>query len=626
MCGIIGYVGSAEATAPDAIDVLLDGLSELEYRGYDSAGVALANGTIDVHKSEGELEALTSSLPTASLRDPAVGIGHTRWSTHGPPTDKNAHPHTDAEGRVAVVHNGIIENYQTLRDELTAEGVTFESETDTEVVPHLIASYLESEDGVDQPDQRDSTDTERAFRRAIDRLEGSYAIAAVFEDEETVYATRKDSPLVLGIDGDDADAAGDEPTDCFLASDVPAFIEYTDRVIYLEDEEFVRLGATGWTISDSDGNPLEKTVQTIDWDAEDTGKSGYDHYMLKEIHEQPSSLKQCLRGRVNELAGTVTLNELDAVVDQEFSSPIQFVACGTSYHAGLYAASLLRQRGTPATATIASEFTTDRVPIDDDSLVVGVTQSGETADTLRALREANRAGATTIAVTNTVGSSAARAADNALYIRAGPEIGVAATKTFASQQLALSLLNTVLTDRISHGEIQSLRSVPDKVQAILDTSSSRTIVAELVGSDAFFFIGRGLHYPVALEGALKFKEITYEHAEGFAAGELKHGPLALVTENTPVFAIVTGDGELARKTISNIKEVEARDAPVVVVTDGVSDVERYADYTLQIPETDEYSAAILANVQLQLIAYWVANEMGRSIDKPRNLAKSVTVE
>ncbi|KDE59980.1 glucosamine-fructose-6-phosphate aminotransferase [Halostagnicola sp. A56] len=638
MCGIIGYVGSAERDAPDAIDVLLEGLSELEYRGYDSAGVALANGTLDVHKAEGELEALTSSLSTESLRDPAVGIGHTRWSTHGPPTDENAHPHTDAEGRVAVVHNGIIENYQTLRDELAADGVTFESQTDTEVVPHLIARSLESGDGDDGDERYDSADHKRAFRRAIDRLEGSYAIAAVFEGEETVYATRKDSPLVLGIDdsdggavatdGSDAVAAtdGDGSTGYFLASDVPAFIEYTDRVVYLEDEEFVRLDATGWTVSDSDGVPLEKPVQTVDWDAEDTGKSGYDHYMLKEIHEQPSSLRQCLRGRVNELQGTVTLEELDALVDREFASPVRFVACGTSYHAARYGASLLQRRGTPATATIASEFTTDRVPVADGSLVVGITQSGETADTLRALREAQTAGATTLAVTNTVGSSAARAADHALYIRAGPEIGVAATKTFASQQLSVSLLSAALTDRASHEEVQSLRRVPDQVQTVLDTSNARAIAAELVGAGAFFFIGRGLNYPVALEGALKFKEITYEHAEGFAAGELKHGPLALVTEDTPVFAIVTGDGEVARKTISNIKEVEARDAPVVVVTDGVSDVERYADYVLEIPETDERAAAVLANVQLQLIAYWVAHEMGRSIDKPRNLAKSVTVE
>ncbi len=634
MCGIIGYVGSSgsEGNESDAIDVLLDGLSELEYRGYDSAGIALTNGELDVSKSEGELEELTSALPVSELREPTVGIGHTRWSTHGPPTDTNAHPHTDADGRVAVVHNGIIENYQTLRDELTNEGVTFQSETDTEVVPHLISRYLESaEDAEGAPDEEGITAHERAFRRAIDRLEGSYAIAAVFEGDETVYATRKESPLVLGIEENDDGHTGDERSTgteggYFLASDVPAFIEHTDRVIYLEDEEFVRLNGEGYEVSDGAGTTVEKTVKTVDFDAEDTGKSGYDHYMVKEIHEQPSALRQCLRGRVDELRGAVTLESLRALVDREFDAPIQFVACGTSYHAALYGASLLQREGIHATATIASEYTTDRVPVDDGTLVVGITQSGETADTLRALREANRAGGTTLAVTNTVGSSAARACDHALYIRAGPEISVAATKTFASQQITLSLLNTALSGRSSHADIQSLRAVPDQVQTVLDTSNARPIAEELVGSEAFFFIGRGLHYPVALEGALKFKEITYEHAEGFAAGELKHGPLALVTENTPVFAVVTGDGKTAQKTISNIKEVEARDAPVVVVTDGAADVERYADHVLRIPETDERSAAVLANVQLQLIAYWVANTMGRSIDKPRNLAKSVTVE
>ncbi|GAB7020404.1 glutamine--fructose-6-phosphate transaminase (isomerizing) [Halostagnicola bangensis] len=634
MCGIIGYVGSADANTPDAIDILLDGLSELEYRGYDSAGVALANAELDVYKSEGELEQLVSSLSVSELREPGVGIGHTRWSTHGPPTDTNAHPHTDDGGRVAVVHNGIIENYQTLRDELTAEGVTFESETDTEVVPHLISLYLESAENADGVrSDGGSIVYERAFRRAIDRIEGSYAIAAVFEGDETVYATRKESPLVLGIEENGDGRAGDADGQSagaeggyYLASDVPAFIEHTDRVVYLEDEEFVRLNGDGYEVSDEDGTTIEKTVKTVDFDAEDTGKSGYDHHMLKEIHEQPSALRQCLRSRVDELAGTVTLEELDTFVEQEFAAPIQFVACGTSYHAALYGASLLQQRGIHATATIASEYTTDRVPVDDDTLVVGITQSGETADTLRALREANRAGGTTLAVTNTVGSSAARACDHALYIRAGPEIGVAATKTFASQQLTLLVLSVAVSSQISHDEIQSLRRVPDQVRTILETTSARAVAEELVGSDAFFFIGRGLHYPVALEGALKFKEITYEHAEGFAAGELKHGPLALVTENTPVFAVVTGDGQTARKTISNIKEVEARDAPVVVVTDGASDVERYADYVLGIPETNERYAAVLANVQLQLIAYWVANTMGRSIDKPRNLAKSVTVE
>ncbi|ELY45367.1 glutamine--fructose-6-phosphate transaminase (isomerizing) [Natronorubrum sulfidifaciens] len=600
MCGIIGVVGETEETA--AVDVLLDGLSQLEYRGYDSAGIALANTELNVHKAQGELEALESAVSRPALRGSSTGIGHTRWSTHGPPSDANAHPHTDADEQVAVVHNGIIENYQALRDELTAAGVEFASDTDTEVVPHLIASHLAAGD-----------DPERAFRRAVDRIEGSYAIAAVFAGEDAIYGVRNESPLVLGL-GDDAS---------YLASDVPAFIDHTDRVVYLEDGEFVRLGPDGVQVTDADGTRVETTVETVDWDAADTGKSGYDHYMLKEIHEQPTALRQCLRGRVDELEGDISLESL---ADLEQSGPVQFVACGTSYHAALYGAALCREHGVRATASIASEYTTDRVPVDEDTLVVGVTQSGETADTLRALREASRAGGRTLAVTNTVGSSITRVCDHALYIRAGPEIGVAATKTFASQQLALTLLAASLSNTSSHREIESLRAVPDQVQTVLDTSQAKAIAEEFVNADAFFFIGRGLAYPVALEGALKFKEITYEHAEGFAAGELKHGPLALVTKDTPVFAIVTGDGKRARKTISNIKEVEARDAPVIVVTDGESEAERYADHVLEIPATDERGATVLANVQLQLVSYWVANLLGRSIDKPRNLAKSVTVE
>ncbi len=597
MCGIIGYVGET-----DAIDVLLDGLSELEYRGYDSAGVALTTETVHVRKSEGKLEALKAQLSDAKLRGPTTGIGHTRWSTHGPPSDANAHPHTDEAGRVAVVHNGIIENYQSLRDELTSADVAFESDTDTEVIPHLIASFLEAGD-----------DPETAFRRTIGRLEGSYAIAAVFEGRDEIYAARHESPLVLGV-GDGG---------YYLASDVPAFLEYTDRAVYVEDGELVRLENDELVVTDESGTVVEKSVETVDWDAEDTGKSGYDHYMLKEIYEQPTALRQCLRGRVDELAGEITLEELEDIGDV---SRVQFVACGTSYHAALYGAELCRSHGVHASTQIASEFAADRMPLDAETLVVGVTQSGETADTLRALREAASAGANTLVVTNTVGSSATRVCDHVLYIRAGPEIGVAATKTFASQQIALTLLAGKLSDGLSYDDIESLRDVPDLVQTVLDTSKAREIAEEILGSDAYLFIGRGLAYPVALEGALKFKEITYEHAEGFAAGELKHGPLALVTDRTPVFAVVTGNDELAQKTISNIKEVEARDAPVVLVTDGQSGADRYADYVLEIPVADELSAAVVANVQLQLISYWVANLMGRSIDKPRNLAKSVTVE
>jgi len=596
MCGIIGCVGRDGET----LDVLVHGLSKLEYRGYDSAGVALGDEDVSVAKRAGEIDALREKLADTTI-DGAVGIGHTRWSTHGPPTDANAHPHQDCTGDVAVVHNGIIENYQSIRDELVGAGHTFESDTDTEVVPHLIEDAL-----------ADGADPMAALRAAVDRLKGSFAIACVVAGTEAVFVARNDSPLVLGLD--------DEAT--YLASDVPAFRDYTDQVVYLADGEFARLDAAGWTVTDGDGQTVEKEVDTVSWDAEETGKSGYDHFMLKEIHEQPRALRQCLRGRVDELSGTVDIEDLGDL------SPtgVQFVACGTSYHAAMYGAQLYRQAGIPAQTFLASEYATSPPPI-GDSLVVGVTQSGETADTLSALREARHRGARTLAVTNTVGSTAARECDHALYIRAGPEIGVAASKTFASQLGALNLLTlgTAPVDS-ARDSIAALRDLPGQVQELLDTSTAEAVASQYQDAGAYFFIGRGHQYPVALEGALKMKEITYKHAEGFAAGELKHGPLALVTEDTPVFAVVVGDDEKARKTVGNVKEVEARDAPVVAVTDGQSDVERYADEVLETPETHSSAAAVLANVQLQLVSYYTAKGLGRSIDKPRNLAKSVTVE
>ena len=596
MCGIIGYTGDQG----NVLDVLMTGLSGLEYRGYDSAGVAVSNSSLTVHKREGEVSALEAAVPDGDL-DGLAGIGHTRWSTHGPPSDANAHPHTDADSTVAVVHNGIIENYQELRRELEADGYEFTSETDTEVIPHLIRSALDAGAG-----------REEAFRQAVQHLEGSYAVAAVFDGSETVYAARNESPLVLGI-GDDGH---------YLASDVPAFIEYTDRVVYLEDGQFARIEPTGIVVTDEHGTVVETTVETVAWDPEDAGKSGYDHYMLKEIHEQPQAIRKCLRERVHELEGTVTIEGLSTL---ECDGPIQFVACGTSYHAALYGAQLLRERGIQAQCFLASEYTTDMVPVSSETVVVGVTQSGETADTMRALREANRAGATTLALTNVVGSSAARECDHVMYIRAGPEIGVAATKTFASQQVALAMLSSALSGTCSPTFAQRLRELPDQIQQVLDESNARAVAEVYEDSDAYFFIGRGYNAPVALEGALKMKEITYKHAEGFAAGELKHGPLALVTDRTPVFALVT-EGTNASKTLGNVKEVEARDAPVVAVTDSPDEVGEFADHVLEVPSAGPRFTPILANIQLQLVAYWVANRLGRSIDKPRNLAKSVTVE
>ncbi|WP_134670217.1 glutamine--fructose-6-phosphate transaminase (isomerizing) [Halorussus marinus] len=596
MCGIIGCTGRETET----LDVLLHGLDTLEYRGYDSAGVALANGTVEVCKREGEIDRLRAAVDPAM--DGPVGIGHTRWSTHGPPTDENAHPHTDCTGDVAVVHNGIIENYDELKAELTAAGHEFESDTDTEVVPHLVEDAL-----------ADGLSRDEAFRSAVARIEGSYALAAVFAGSEAILATREGSPLVVGV-GDDA---------AYLASDVPAFLEYTDRVVYLDDGEFARLESGSWTVTDAEGRLLEKSISQVEWDAEETAKSGYDHYMLKEIHEQPRALRKCLRGRVDELTGTVDVEALEGLTAES----VQFVACGTSYHAALYGAQRLQAAGVPAQAFLASEYATAPAPVSEGTLVVGVTQSGETADTLAALRRAQARGVETLAMTNVVGSTAARDCDRTLLIRAGPEIGVAATKTFSSQVVACNLLSATLADRGDSREIvQALRDLPGQIQEVLDSSRAEAVAERFVDSDGYFFIGRGHQHPVALEGALKMKEITYKHAEGFPAGELKHGPLALVTARTPVFAIVTGTDEEATKTVGNVKEVEARDAPVVAVTDGASTVDRYADAVLELPETEPCVAPVLANVQLQLVAYHVANKLGRSIDKPRNLAKSVTVE
>ncbi|MBP1987801.1 glutamine--fructose-6-phosphate transaminase (isomerizing) [Halolamina salifodinae] len=599
MCGIIGSVGRGSET----LDVLVDGLTNLEYRGYDSAGVAVSGESLSVCKRSGELDVLKGALQPWSLTGNA-GIGHTRWSTHGPPTDENAHPHMDCTGDIAVVHNGIIENYESLREELEAAGHEFASETDTEVVPHLIEAI-----------QAGGASFETAFRQAVSRLEGSYAVAAVREGSDTVFAARNDSPLVLGVDD----------TATYLGSDVPAFLEHTDRVVYLEDGEVAELTPDGWTVTTLAGVAVDKEVNTVDWESEDTGKSGYEHFMLKEIHEQPQALRQCLQERVDELSGRVDLGD-DIANAVRNAGSIQLVACGTSYHAALYAAELFRSQGVPAQAFVASEYVTSPPPHSEDTLVVGITQSGETADTLSALRDAQRRGVETLAVTNVVGSTAARECEGVLYIRSGPEIGVAATKTFSAQVVAVNLIAAVLGNGdTKHEFVSALRDLPGQVQQVLDETNAEAVARQFVDSDAFFFIGRGYDYPVALEGALKMKEISYEHAEGFAAGELKHGPLALVTGNTPVFAVVTGETG-SEKTVGNVKEVEARNAPVVAVTDGRTDVERYADEVLEVPAADPRLGPVLANVQLQLVSYHVAKQLARSIDKPRNLAKSVTVE
>ncbi|QPV63608.1 glutamine--fructose-6-phosphate transaminase (isomerizing) [Halosimplex litoreum] len=602
MCGITAAIG-----ADDAVSTLLTGLQNLEYRGYDSAGVAVADGAgVEVLKREGKVDELVDLLSRSSMAG-RVGLGHTRWSTHGPPTNANAHPHTDCYGELAVVHNGIIENHGELRERLSEMGHTFSSDTDTEVVPHLVETYVTEGESV-----------EGAFRRAVEDLAGSYAIAMVHEDEEAVYAARQGSPLVFGV-GDDS---------YYLASDVPAFLEFTDDVVYLEDSDVIRVTPEGYDITDADGTPVERSVETVDWTSEDVEKGSFDHYMRKEIDEQPTAIAQAVRGRADGERVAFESLSADAFAD---ARRIHFVACGTSYHAALYGAQLLRDRGVPARAYLASEYAVTAPPTEDGTVLVGVTQSGETADTLAALRRGASEGLRTLAVTNVVGSTAARECDDTVLIRAGPEIGVAATKTFSSQVATLGLLAERIAREVGgsgsapSGLPAALDDVPDGVETILADSSASALATRYDDSDAYFFIGRGTGHPVALEGALKLKEISYEHAEGFPAGELKHGPLALVTPSTPVFAICTG--QHTEKLVGSIEEVSARGAPVVAVAPrSEKEVAAVADDVLWVPETHPELVGVLANVQLQLLSYHTATLLDRPVDKPRNLAKSVTVE
>jgi glucosamine--fructose-6-phosphate aminotransferase (isomerizing) len=600
MCGIIGYVGGSEG-----INRVANGLRNLEYRGYDSVGVAAIDDGLTVHKQEGRIDDL--SLPST---ESSCTIGHTRWSTHGEPTDENAHPHTDCTGQVAVVHNGIISNYDQLKMELRDRGHVFESETDTEVVPHLVEDALA--EGCELP---------AAIRRVVDRLEGSYAIAVTTPAFEGIVAARQDSPLVLGYGEDDT----------FLASDVTGFIEHTSRVTYLEDGDVAVLVADGVTIYNG-GERVDREIETVTWDAESVEKSGYEHYMLKEIHEQPHALRQTLSGRTDLLSGTTQLDlGLDDAVIRAIDT-VEIVACGTSYHAGLYAKHLLeRFANLRVDVTLASEFDVGSHVDTARTLAVAVSQSGETADTLSAIRSATAAGMPSLAITNTVGSTITRTVDDALYIRAGPEIGVAATKTFVSQVVTLGLLTVhfgrtrdALTADQATELLRNLRSLPEAIQDVLDDNQYISRVADrYADGEAFFFIGRQVAHPVALESALKLKEISYDHAEGFAAGELKHGPLALVTDRTPVIALLT-DCSAHEETLSNVKEVQSRGAPVIGLS-SKSDVETVCETAIEVPASGVFES-LVANVALQLFAYHIANSKGRSIDKPRNLAKSVTVE
>jgi glutamine---fructose-6-phosphate transaminase (isomerizing) len=608
MCGIVGYVGPRRAT-----DVLVGGLARLEYRGYDSAGVAVADaGELAVVRRVGRLANLRDALADHPLAG-STGIGHTRWATHGRPSEANAHPHSDCSGKIAVVHNGIIENYGDLREELSAAGHILRSETDTETVAHLIEAYYEG-------------DLVAAVRKTLLRLNGSYALAVVHIDRpDEIIAARRESPLIVGL------GVGEN----IVASDIPAVLEYTREVLSLHDDQIALVTAESVRVFDPNGETAVPEVMTVEWDLDAAEKGGYEDFMLKEIHEQPKALRETLRGRMGE-NGEIQLSELDMTPGQVAAIERVFIiACGTSYHAGLVAKNLIeRWARIPVEVDVSSEFRYRDPIVDDDTLVVAITQSGETADTLAGVREARERGAKVIAITNVVGSRVTRESDGVIYTHAGPEIGVAATKTFTAQIAALTVLALKLAQAkgaLPEERIRSLweelLTIPDIVEAELEDMRGLDACAEIfTDTSSSLFLGRGMGVPVAMEGALKLKEISYIHAEAYAAGEMKHGPIALITEDVPIVVVAT-QGPTYEKVVSNIQEVRARGARVIAVaTAGDEDIHRHADCVLHVPRTSEALSAIPATIPLQLLAYHIAKARGCDVDQPRNLAKSVTVE
>ncbi|MCK4459181.1 MAG: glutamine--fructose-6-phosphate transaminase (isomerizing) [Methanosarcinales archaeon] len=597
MCGIVGYLGASEA-----VPILFDLLRRLEYRGYDSAGIAILNGSILTSKAKGRVDDLVSITPEIVG---CIGIGHTRWATHGKPSPENAHPHCNCKDTIAVVHNGIIENYIELKDKLIDSGHKFKSETDSEVLPHLIEECY-------------AGNLESSVRRALSRVRGSYAIAVVSTMEpDRIVIARKDSPLVVGLGSDGH----------FVASDVAAILKHTKDVIFMDDGEIGVITNDGVKVTTLDGGFVEKKIETIDWDPESAEKSGYEHFMLKEIFEQPAVIRETFSGRISSDG-----IDLDAALPNV--RRIVIIACGTSYHAGLFGKYVIeRFARIPVDVEIASEFRYIDPIIDCGDLVIAITQSGETADTLAAIREAGSRGSQKLGVVNVLGSSITRECQY-IHTRAGPEIGVAATKSFTSQLAVLLLIairlgseRRMITTAEMDDLASGLRQISGNIQRVLnDAPRTRECAKLFAGADQFMFMGRGANYSCALEGALKLKEISYIPAEGFAAGELKHGPLALIYDGIPVVAIATKDG-VYEKMLGNIKEVKARGATVIgIANESDTEIERYVDYVLRVPDADPWIAPILSSVVLQLFAYYVAYYRGREIDKPRNLAKSVTVE
>jgi len=610
MCGIVGYIGHRQSQP-----ILLEGLKKLEYRGYDSAGIAVfTERGLEITKSVGRLANLEGRLRDDPLRG-TVGIGHTRWATHGKPSDVNSHPHTDSSSKFSVVHNGIIENYLELKEELMHKGHRFQSETDTEVISHLIAAFYEG-------------DIVKAVQKAVRKMRGAFALGVLTEHEpDRLVAVRYASPLIIGI------GEGEK----FIASDIPAILEHTRDIYILNDGEMAVLTRDGVELMTIEGNFITKEVFHVDWDLMTAEKGGFDHFMLKEIHEQPKAYRDTMRGRLSEDGRSVALTELSITPEQlREIDRVHIVACGTAMHAGLVGKTVIEQLARiPVETDVASEYRYRSPIITPKTLVIVVSQSGETADTLAALREAKRNGARVLAITNVVGSSVAREADDVIITLAGPEIAVASTKAYTSQLIAFYLLGLHMAQVLGTKDeayiahvLAAMQSLPEQVERILAQGETIKTVAESIAKHHnLFFIGRGVDYAVALEGSLKLKEISYIHSEAYAAGELKHGTLALIEEGVPVIALITQE-DLREKTLSNIKEVKARGANVLgIINEGFEDeIAKSVDRVFAIPRTIPLLTPALSVIPLQLLAYYASLALGHDVDKPRNLAKSVTVE
>ena len=612
MCGIVGYVGSQQA-AP----ILLDGLSKLEYRGYDSAGLAVRNGTeeTEVIKAKGRLKVLAEKTNNGTAVPGTCGIGHTRWATHGEPSENNAHPHMSDDGNVVAVHNGIIENYQELKNKLLRKGYTFYSETDTEVAVKLIDYYYKKYEGTPVD----------AINHSLVRIRGSYALAVMFKDyPEEIYVARKDSPMILGV--------GDGES--FIASDVPAILKYTRNVYYIGNLEMAKVSKEEITFYNLDGEEIQKKMKTVDWDAEAAEKAGFEHFMMKEIHEQPRAVKDTLNSALKD--GKFDLTDIGlAEEDIRRTSQIYIVACGSAYHVGMVAQYVIEDLvKIPVRVELASEFRYRKPILDPNGLVIIISQSGETADSLAALRETKAQGIRTLGIVNVVGSSIAREADKVFYTLAGPEISVATTKAYSTQLMASYILaiefakvKNTITEEQYENYIAELQAIPEKIEKIIeDKERIQWFAAKQANAKDAFFVGRGIDYAICMEGSLKMKEISYVHSEAYAAGELKHGTISLIEDGTLVIGVLT-QPELYEKTISNMVECKSRGAYLMgLTTYGNYSIEDTADFVVYIPKTDEHFEASLAVIPLQLMGYYVSVAKGLDVDKPRNLAKSVTVE